>query len=84
MGTHPVIRLVGYRRLGEDAVLIHRPGLAPLRRRAALALHVIVEPGDDIATRSALEIDGLLGCNRLLYSGLRIVLSAFHWFFSAF
>ena len=58
--THPVVRLVRDGRLGEDAILFHRPGLASLRRCNALGLHVVVEPCDDVSARRAVQVRHLL------------------------
>lgn len=58
--THAVVGSVRDGRPGKHLVLIRRPNLPPLRCGATGALHIVVEPGDDVPARRTLEICALL------------------------
>lgn len=47
-------------RSGKDPILFHRARLPPLRCASGRALHVVVEAGDDVSGRRALQVCRLL------------------------
>ena len=73
--THPVVRPVRHRRPRKHAVLLRRARLAPLRRRTALSLHIVVEARDDVASRRAVQVRGLLARDAVLDRRLAHVVS---------
>ena len=57
--TH-IQSVVGDGGAGEDAVLLHEAGAAALGGGARGALGVVVEAGDDVSGRRALQVLGLV------------------------
>lgn len=76
--AYPVVRAVRDGRPREDAVLVRGSGLAPLRRRAARAFHVVVEARDDVPARRAVEVRRLLLRDAVFHLRLRTPSVAIH------
>lgn len=70
VSTHSIVWSVRDGRPREDPVLLRGTRLPPLRGGAARALHVVVEPGDDVPARRALEVRQLLGGDSVFDLGL--------------
>jgi hypothetical protein len=70
VSTHSIVWSVRDGRPREDPVLLRGTRLPPLRSGAARALHVVVEPCDDVPARRALEVRQLLGGDSVFDLGL--------------